>query len=215
MPIHNLEDVRVEDARADAIVYCEGHFGGMDGKTANGLVRHSGKYRIVAVIDSRHVGRDAGKVLGGVANGIPVCRDLSHALEHDAKTRENSGLQGFDRSRMSTNQSGFKRDRKGFVSEFRLKTTDQVVHERMAERPFLTFKAFDTATFVNMGVKSFDSHNDGCNGHEAGGACDELAAAQARARAGKQRLNPGRGLPRIPVARPAQPARMPIRPAGR
>lgn len=140
---------------------------------------------------------------------------LSHALEHDAKTRENSGLQGFDRSRMSTDKSGFKREKKGFLSEFRLKTTDQVVHERMAERPFLTFKAFDTAAFVNMGVKSFDSHNDGCHGgHESGGACDELAAVQARARAGKLKLKPGRGLPRIPVARPAQPARMP-RPVGR
>lgn len=72
---------RVEDARAAAIVYCEGHFGGMDGKTANGLVRHSSRYRIVAVIDSTHVNLDAGKVLGDAPNGIPICRDLSHALE--------------------------------------------------------------------------------------------------------------------------------------
>ncbi len=37
---------------ATAVVYCEGNFGRQDGKTANGLVRHSEKYRILSVIDS-------------------------------------------------------------------------------------------------------------------------------------------------------------------
>ena len=36
-----------------AVVYCEGQFGEQDGKTANGLVRHSEKYEILSVIDSR------------------------------------------------------------------------------------------------------------------------------------------------------------------
>ena len=35
-----------------AVVYCEGNFGASDGKTANGLVRHSEKYEILSVIDS-------------------------------------------------------------------------------------------------------------------------------------------------------------------
>ena len=35
-----------------AIVYCEGQFGQQDGKTANGLVRHSERYEILSVIDS-------------------------------------------------------------------------------------------------------------------------------------------------------------------
>jgi uncharacterized NAD-dependent epimerase/dehydratase family protein len=52
----------------------------MDGKTANGLVRYSGKYRIVAVIDSSKAGQDAGQVLTGKANGIPICRDTAQAL---------------------------------------------------------------------------------------------------------------------------------------
>jgi uncharacterized NAD-dependent epimerase/dehydratase family protein len=63
-----------------AIVYCEGHFGGMDGKTANGLVRFSEKYRIAAVIDSHKAGQDAGQVLVGKGNGIPICLDLAEAL---------------------------------------------------------------------------------------------------------------------------------------
>lgn len=43
-----------------AIVYCEDNFGGIDGKTANGLVRHSEKYQILSVIDGGKAGRDAG-----------------------------------------------------------------------------------------------------------------------------------------------------------
>ena len=63
-----------------AIVYCEGNFGDIDGKTANGLVRHSEKYKIVAVIDSGLKDLDAGAVLDDCPNGIPVCRDLGDAL---------------------------------------------------------------------------------------------------------------------------------------
>lgn len=63
-----------------AIVYCEGNFGATDGKTANGLVRHSEKYKILSVIDSEKAGLDAGLVLGDAPNSIPVCRDLGDAL---------------------------------------------------------------------------------------------------------------------------------------
>ena len=68
------------DLRDSAIVYCEGCFCTMDGKTANGLVRFSDRYRVVAVIDSDKGGQDAGHVLDGKANGIPICRDLTQAL---------------------------------------------------------------------------------------------------------------------------------------
>ena len=49
-------------AGSTAVVYCEGQFGEQDGKTANGLVRHSEKYEILSVIDSRQAGVDAGTV---------------------------------------------------------------------------------------------------------------------------------------------------------
>ena len=39
------------------------NFGAIDGKTANGLVRHSERYDIVAVIDSHKAGLDSGVVL--------------------------------------------------------------------------------------------------------------------------------------------------------
>lgn len=63
-----------------AIVYCEGHFCGLDGKTAHGLVRHCDAFAIRAVIDSTCAGRDAGQLLDGVANGIPIVADLEQAL---------------------------------------------------------------------------------------------------------------------------------------
>jgi len=66
--------------RATAVVYCEGNFGRLDGKTANGLVRHSERYEILSVIDSGHAGLDAGEVLGGKPNAIPICTDLDEAI---------------------------------------------------------------------------------------------------------------------------------------
>ena len=65
---------------ATAIVYCEGNFGAIDGKTANGLVRNSERYNILSVIDSEKAGLDAGTVLDHVPNGISICRDLEASL---------------------------------------------------------------------------------------------------------------------------------------
>jgi len=68
--------------RSTAVVYCEANFGAIDGKTANGLVRHSERYEILSVIDSTSSGLDAGEVLGDKPNGIPICVDLADALAH-------------------------------------------------------------------------------------------------------------------------------------
>jgi uncharacterized NAD-dependent epimerase/dehydratase family protein len=69
--------------RPRATVYCEGNFAEIDGKTANGLVRQSERYEITSVVDSTKAGRDAGEVLDGVPNGIPVVADLAAALATD------------------------------------------------------------------------------------------------------------------------------------
>lgn len=68
-----------------ALLYCEGQFGESDGKTANGLIRRSQKYEITCVIDSSKEGLDAGKVLTGVNNGIPIYRDLTDAMDQLAE----------------------------------------------------------------------------------------------------------------------------------
>ena len=67
--------------KAKAIVYCENEFGKMDGKIANGLVRHSEKYDIAGVIDSTKAGMDAGEYLEGLKNGIPIFQDLDDVIE--------------------------------------------------------------------------------------------------------------------------------------
>ncbi len=63
-----------------AVVLCEGAFGASDGKTAHGLVRHTDRYRVLAVIDSRLAGRDAGEFLDGAPSGIPIVKDLGEAI---------------------------------------------------------------------------------------------------------------------------------------
>ncbi|MBT8457225.1 MAG: DUF1611 domain-containing protein [Alphaproteobacteria bacterium] len=67
-----------------AVIYCEGNFGEIDGKTANGLVRHSQAYRILSVIDSRLAGKDSGQVLDNVSNGIPILEDIEAAVVREA-----------------------------------------------------------------------------------------------------------------------------------
>ncbi len=77
MPNRAFDPARVGST---AIVYCEANFGASDGKTANGLVRHSEKYEILSVIDSEKAGLDAGEVLDGVSNGYSDLRILNDAI---------------------------------------------------------------------------------------------------------------------------------------
>jgi uncharacterized NAD-dependent epimerase/dehydratase family protein len=63
-----------------AIIYCEGAFGTPNGKTAHGLVRFTERYAVRAVVDSEHDGQDAGWLLDGKANGIPVCATIDNAI---------------------------------------------------------------------------------------------------------------------------------------
>jgi uncharacterized NAD-dependent epimerase/dehydratase family protein len=73
------------DQRPSAVVYCEGNFAGIDGKTANGLVRSSERYRIVAVIDSTQAGNDAGQVLDGGPVGIPILGSLADVVRETGR----------------------------------------------------------------------------------------------------------------------------------
>ena len=66
---------------ANAIVYCEGAYNTLNGKTAHGLVRFCRRYHIVAVVDSRYAGRDAGEVIDGKTSGIPVVGAIDAAMQ--------------------------------------------------------------------------------------------------------------------------------------
>ncbi len=64
-----------------AMVITEGYLDDDHGKTAHGLIRGSERFKLVAVLDSKFSGRDAGEVLDGVNRGIPVFASLEQMLE--------------------------------------------------------------------------------------------------------------------------------------
>jgi uncharacterized NAD-dependent epimerase/dehydratase family protein len=64
-----------------ALVYCEGAFNTPNGKTAHGLARFTERYEIVGILDSNYAGKDAGKVLDGKNNGIPIFQNLTSAVK--------------------------------------------------------------------------------------------------------------------------------------
>jgi uncharacterized NAD-dependent epimerase/dehydratase family protein len=68
----------------NAIVYCQGAFGTPNGKTAHGLVRRTERYRVLSVVDGRHAGQDAGQLLDGAPNGIPVLKNIDAAAARAA-----------------------------------------------------------------------------------------------------------------------------------
>jgi uncharacterized NAD-dependent epimerase/dehydratase family protein len=65
----------------NAIIYCEGAFGTTNGKTANGLVRRTRRYRVLSVVDSTQAGKDAGSVLDGTRRDIPLLSSIPDAVE--------------------------------------------------------------------------------------------------------------------------------------
>lgn len=73
--------MKEESIDGRALVYCEQAFNTPNGKTAHGLVRFTERYDVVGVIDSNYVGQDAGKVLDGKNNGIPIFKSIGEATK--------------------------------------------------------------------------------------------------------------------------------------
>ncbi len=80
-PVPTFPEEVPAQGRPTAVIYCEANFAKIDGKTANGLVRHSERYEILSVIDSTLAGQDSGVALGEAANGIPILADLASAVK--------------------------------------------------------------------------------------------------------------------------------------
>ena len=78
---------------------------------------------------------------------------LTHAYSHSPELQRSSQLQGFDKKHVEEKTDDFRRGR-GFVRNG-LKTPDQVIHERMAERPFVPYEEFDVASYINLGLKKY------------------------------------------------------------
>jgi len=79
----NFQNAKIGTKDANAVILCEGALGTPTGKTGNGLLRRSRRFTIKGVIDSRHAGKDAGEVLDGVKNGVPIYASVDDALAHD------------------------------------------------------------------------------------------------------------------------------------
>ncbi len=79
---------------------------------------------------------------------------LEQALKNDKRMRNSSKLQGFDANKMKKKEgSDFKRT-EGFIKG-KLKTADQVMHERMAALPFIKFERFNVKKYIDMGLKRY------------------------------------------------------------
>jgi uncharacterized NAD-dependent epimerase/dehydratase family protein len=71
----------------NAIVYSEGAFDTPNGKTAHGLIRRTSRYKVLSVVDSHYVGRDAGEILGGHAKNVPIFSDIQAAFDAAKNSR--------------------------------------------------------------------------------------------------------------------------------
>lgn len=83
----DFQNAKVGTQDANAVLLCEGAFATPTGKTGNGLVRRSRRYTVRGVIDSKLAGKDAGEVLDGVRNGIPIYKSVDEALKKDPSIR--------------------------------------------------------------------------------------------------------------------------------
>ncbi|MBZ0187094.1 MAG: hypothetical protein K8F91_12680, partial [Candidatus Obscuribacterales bacterium] len=97
---------------------------------------------------------------------------LAHHNEHSQQMVKRSRMQGFDQKfeakhRLHTSDTildsrsasqalvgGQK------IPQSAFKTTDQIMHDRMAARPFVAFNKFDTAAFVDYGRPKYDKNED-------------------------------------------------------
>lgn len=126
---------------------------------------------------------------------------MDHVRQHPSDEAARSELQGFDmKAEAHKPKSDFVKDRSyiqgdhwGPESHLAFKTTDVVMHERMANRPFLPYQRFDVAHFCDYGTHTYDKHEDNLdeNGRMVGEAAfvpikngKSMAAVRAAAHPG-------------------------------
>lgn len=68
------------NSKPKAIILTDGLLHTSDAKTAHGLIRGTERFEIVAVIDRKHYGKDAGEIVDGINRNIPIYGDLKEAL---------------------------------------------------------------------------------------------------------------------------------------
>jgi len=68
--------------KSNAIIITAGYLDTEHGKTAHGLIRGTERFNILAIIDDKNAGKDAGEVLDGKKRNIPVYASLKDFQSH-------------------------------------------------------------------------------------------------------------------------------------
>ena len=94
-------------------------------------------------------------------------RQLSHIQSHSAQMAGRSQMESFDmkfearhRPRTSDTIKSLRYGKDGRPTKDSFKTTDVILHERMARRPFVPYEQFDVATFSDYGRPKYDKKED-------------------------------------------------------
>lgn len=97
---------------------------------------------------------------------------LAHIAKHSPAMVARSQMQGFDqqyeaRTRLNTSDTILNTalaaqtlQMGGKAPPGAFKTTDVIMHERMAQRPFLPYSQFDVTAYSDYGKKKYDKHED-------------------------------------------------------
>jgi hypothetical protein len=97
---------------------------------------------------------------------------LAHIQQHPKGMVNRSHMQGFDaqyEAKHNFDKTDTIKDRTvvaSYLSSGQMippnafKTTDQIMHERLAMRPFQKYDNFDVASFCNYGLQKYDKHED-------------------------------------------------------
>ncbi len=85
-------------------------------------------------------------------------RMQSFDMEHEAKFNLNNSDTIKDRGRAYGVNSEDMRAKRAAMGAF--KTTDQLLHERMAKRPFVSYTNFDVAQYADYGRPLYDKNED-------------------------------------------------------
>jgi len=72
--------------KSNAIVITAGYLDTPSGKTAHGLIRGTDRFTILAVIDEKHAGKDAGETLDGKKRNIPIYASIPDFIKASKET---------------------------------------------------------------------------------------------------------------------------------
>ena len=81
-----------------------------------------------------------------------------HIHDHSKEMAKRSRMQGFDAKRELKRKETSDCITKGRKGRDTVKTTDVIMHERMAKRPFVKYADFDTASYSDYGLLKYNKN---------------------------------------------------------